>query len=276
MDYDRIFSRLNVACKDLYFDICSMDVNALIMDQFRSFKPGHKYWVTETGAGVCGVGRPAHAGQFKAWLWSSYAHGADTHVVFRWRTSLSGQEQELEGILEHSGHPGHRYRAIQAAFLEMRRLSAQLGDPFPAASIAMVYDYDVMWACQSAEIGREIDYRQNFCDLHRDLYQRGLLVDVVPSHADLHAYRLVILPSLMIINEEFTGRIRDYVAASGVVLAQGQIGMRDANNNYLPFRGPQGLEDVLGVLINGGMYLHSCAAHDESWGLRKNFLVGTI
>lgn len=196
-------------------------------------------------------------------------------MVFRWRTCLSGQEQELEGMLKHSGHPGHRYRAIQDAFLEMRQLSAQLADPpLPTASIAMVHDYNVMWAYQSAEIGREIDYRQNFCDLHRVLYQRGLLVDVVPPHADLNAYRMVILPSLMIIDEDFAGRIRDYVAAGGVVLAQGQIGMRDANNNYLPFRGPQGLQDVLGVLINGGMYLYSCVAPDESWGQRNYFQVG--
>jgi len=66
--------------------------------------------------------KPSHKAQFRAWLWSAYAHGADAYVVFRWRTCLFGYEQELEGLLEHSGHPSHRYQKAKAAFNEIIEL----------------------------------------------------------------------------------------------------------------------------------------------------------
>lgn len=272
LDYFKLFEKLDVACKDLYFDICTMDVNALIMEQFRSFKPGKKYWITETGAGMCGCGRPAHAGQFRAWLWSSYAHGGDAHVVFRWRTCLSGQEQELEGMLEHSGVPGHRYKAIQAAFLEMRK--AKHGDlPLPATSVAFVHDYDVQFAYQSTGIGGIINYEQSLCELHREFYRRNVRTAIVPPTADLSGYRLVVLPSLVMVNETLAKNLKRFVAGGGVVLAVGQLGMRDANGNYLLNRGPDRVQDLFGVLINGGMYLHSCVGVDETSATRRPFTV---
>ena len=274
LDYFQLFDRLDVACKDLYFDICTMDVNVMIMEQFRSFKPGKKYWITETGAGMCGPGRPAHAGQFRAWLWSSFAHGGDAHVVFRWRTCLSGQEQELEGMLEHSGVPGHRYKAIQAAFLEMRERSAELGElPLPETEVAFVHDYDVQFAYQSAGIGTMINYEENFTALHREFYRRNVRTAIVPPTADLAGYRLVVLPALVMINEALAARLEKFVAGGGVVLAQGQFGMRDANANYLLTCGPDRLQELFGVRINGGMYLHSCVGVEESHSKRGEFTV---
>ncbi|MCG3147442.1 MAG: Beta-galactosidase bgaB [Verrucomicrobiae bacterium] len=274
LDYFKLFDRLDVACKDLYFDICTMDVNAMIMEQFRSFKPGQKYWVTETGAGMCGCGRPAHPGQFRAWLWSSFAHGGDAHVVFRWRTCLSGQEQELEGMLEHSGVPGHRYKAIQKAFLEMREQSAKLRDlPLPETAVAFVHDYDVAFTYQSTGIGTLVPYEKNFTALHREFYRRNVRTALVPPTADLSPYRLVVLPSLVMINPTLAERLKEFVAGGGVVFAQGQLGLRDANANYMRHRGPDQLQDLFGVLINGGMYLHSCVGVDETSASRTPFTV---
>jgi hypothetical protein len=55
-----------------------------------------------------------------------------------------------------------------------------------------------------------------------------------------------------------------YVKAGGVLLAVGQVGMRDANDNYLSYPGPDNLQDLLGVTIEGGMYLASQVAPDEA------------
>lgn len=274
LDYNRLFASLDMAFKDLYFDIHAMDVNAMILNQCRSFKPGKKFWITETGAGMCGTGRPPRKAQFNAWLWSNYAHGGDAHVVFRWRTCLSGQEQELEGMLEHAGQPGHRYQAVRAAFHQMRAISAELGElPLPQASAALVHDYDVMWGYQSSVIGGEINYEKNFSALHQQLYKRNVLADVITPRDELSRYKLVILPSLMMLDAAFAEKLKAYLAAGGVVLAQGQLGMRDDNDNYLSVRGPEHLQDTFGVLINGGMYLYSCVGADESWSARSIFAV---
>jgi beta-galactosidase len=272
LDYSGIFSRLDVASKDLYFDICTMDVNALIMNQFRSFKPDQKYWITETGAGAIDFGRPAHKEQFKAWMWSSFAHGADAYVIFRWRTCLSGQEQELQGILEHSGYAGHRYETVKEAFVELREMCEKLGDiAKPRAEVAFIHDYDNFWGYESSEISREISYEKNFCRLHEEFYKRNVLIDVITVQSSLEPYKLIVIPSLMMIDQKFAENLKTFVKNGGVVFAQGQIGMRDFNNNYLNFRGPEHLQELFGVLINGGMYLFSQVAPDEAWKTHKRY-----
>lgn len=271
IDYYKLFSKLDIAFKDQYFDVCTMDVNVMIMNQFRSFKAQSKYWVTETGAGALDHGRPPHKDQFKAWIWSSFAHGADAYLVFRWRTCLSGQEQELQGILEHSGIPGHRYKAVKECYNEMREMSAALGDlPLPEAEVAIIHDYNVMWAYQSSVVGADVKYSENFFKLHQELYQRNILADIIPTDRDLVRYKLVILPSLMMITEDFAKRLAEFVSRGGVIFAQGQIGMRDSNANYLEFKGPGYLQELLGVYVSGGMYLFSQVEADEGMMRKKN------
>ncbi len=272
LDYNKIFSSMDITMKDLYFDICTMERNVLILDQFRSYRPERKFWITETGAGMCGEGKPSTEDQFKAWMWSSYAHGADAYVVFRWRTCLSGQEQEIEGMLEHSGHPGPRYQKVKAAFHQMCDITAGLGElPPMQVCIAIVHDYDVMWGYQSCSNKNGIDYVNNLAGLYRELYKRQLAADIIPASAPMEKYSLVILPSLFMIDQDFAERLKAYVENGGTVLAQGQTGMRDRNCNYLAEQGPCWLQDLLGVKINGGMYLYSAVEVTESWTNTSRF-----
>ena len=269
-DYYRLFGELDVACDDMYFDVGSMDVNVAAMNEFRSIKPGRKYWVTETGSGALDHGKAPHRDQFRAWAWSSLAHGGEAHFVFRWRTCLSGQEQELQGMLDHSGRPGPRYQAVRDCFREMATMRERLGDlPLPEAPVAIVQDHDVMWGYESSRVGPDVDYSRHILRLHRELYDRNIVADIIPPARDLSGYKLVVLPTLVMIDEDFASRLADFVAKGGVCLATGQIGMRDHNDNYLAEPGPQHLSALLGVRIEGGMYLHSHVGPDEGLWLHS-------
>jgi beta-galactosidase len=264
IDYYKLFAGLDVACDDLYFDIGTMDTNVAAMHVFRSLKPGKRYWITETGSGALDHGKPPHKDQFRAWAWSILAHGGDAELIFRWRSCLSGQEQELQGILEHSGRPRHRYAAVKRCFSEMRKLCEQMGElPLPEVPVAIVQDYEVLWGYEASRIGKEVGYLNLLYRLHRELYDRHVAADIIPPDRSLSGYRLVILPSLMMIRPEFAARIKTFVQKGGVCLAVGQIGMRDECDNYLPSPGPQHLQDLLGVLIEGGMYLGSHVGPEE-------------
>ena len=265
MDYYKLFGALDVACDDLYFDIGTQDTNAAAMNVFRAMKPGQRYWITESGSGALDHGKPPHPEQFRAWVWSNWAHGGDAHFVFRWRTCLSGQEQELQGILEHSGLPGHRYKTVQNCFREVVSLRDKLADlPLPEAPVAFVQDYNVLWGYESARIGGDIGYLNHIYRIHKELYGRNILADVIPPGRELAGYKLVVLPSLMMIDEALAARLKKYVRGGGTVLATGQIGMRDFNDNYLATPGPQHVESLLGATIEGGMYLHSNVGPDEA------------
>ena len=266
LDYYKMYSKMNIAMKDLYFDICPMDTNVMILNQFRSYKPGVKFWITETGAGTCGNFKPSSKEQFRAWLWSSYAHGADAFTVFRWRTCLSGCEHELEGLLEHSGHPGHRYQKAKAAFLEMRELTGRLGDLAPeTVQTAMIHDYENKWIYDSFyDHNRFLRHEANFTRMYKELYRRQVPADIISMDAPLDGYKLVILPSLTMVTEAFAAKLSKFAENGGVIFAQGQLGMRDALGNYLITRGPQYLEDLFGLYICGGMFLYSATEADES------------
>jgi beta-galactosidase GanA len=67
------------------------------------------------------------------------------------------------------------------------------------------------------------------------------MTDFIPPERALHGYRLVILPSTVMVSAGFATRLSDFVSAGGVVLAIGQVGIRDPNNNYLPYPGPDHL-----------------------------------
>jgi beta-galactosidase len=265
IDYYELFGKLDVACDDLYFDIATLDADVAAMNIFRSLKPGRRFWITETGVGALDHNHPPYPDQFRAWAWSSLAHGAEAYLIFRWRTCLSGQEQELQGVLEHSGSPRHRYQAVQKCFLEFKHLGEELAElPLPEAPVAIVQDYQTAWAYESVHVNRDVDYPGLIFHLHKALFDRNIVADFIPPERALQGYRLVILPSTVIISPGFATRLTEFVRSGGVVLAIGQVGMRDANNNYLPYPGPDHLQELLGVNIEGGMYLGSFVAPDEA------------
>lgn len=270
INYYRLFDFLDVACDDLYFDIATMDANAAAMNIYRQIKPNQRYWITETGSGALDHGKPPHPDQFRAWAWSSWAHGADAHFIFRWRTCLSGQEQELQGILEHSGKPRHRYDAVKRCFTEITALREELADlPLPQAPVAILQDYESMWGYEAARIGRDVDYQGLIYRLHRQLYDRSIMADIIPPERDLSGYQLVILPSLVMLEPATAKRLEAFVKQGGTVLGIGQLGMRDRNDNYLEEPGPAHLQKLFGLTLEGGMYLHSFVGPDEALWVPK-------
>jgi mitochondrial fission protein ELM1 len=106
--------------------------------------------------------------------------------------------------------------------------------------------------------------------VHKRLYDRNVLVDIIEPGRDLSAYDLVILPSTVVIDTAFAERVSQRVAEGACVLAIGQIGMRDDNDNYLSHAGPDHLQELLGVRIAGGMYLTSHVGPDEALWVPAN------
>ncbi len=264
MDYYKLYEKLDVACDDLYFDISTMDADAMAMNVFRQVKPNKKFWLTETGSGALDHNKPPHKDQFRAWAWSSFAHGADAHMVFRWRTCLSGHEQELQGIIEHSGKPRHRYEAVKKCFLEFASLREKLSSlPLPVAPVAIIQDYETLWAYEASRIGRDVDYFGLVTRIHKEFYRRNILVDLIPVGRDLKKYKLVVLPSTMLVSPELAAGLKDFVKSGGTVLAVGQIGMRDFNDNYVT-SAPENLQDIFGIRIEGGMYLKDFCGTDRT------------
>lgn len=265
INYFDLAPHIDVAPDDWYFDIGTMDVSAFAMNIFRSYKPGRAFWLAETGTAALKPGKNPLEAQFRAWAWHAIARGNEAHFIFRWRTCPSGQEQELFGVLEFSGLAGRRHKATGKMFAEMERLEAELqAAPLPTADVAIVLDYDVIWGYDSSFVAEQVQYNFHVYDLHRLLYHRNVLADIIPPSRDLSEYKVVILPSVAIIDEDFARRLGEFVRSGGVVFATPQLACRDRNNNYITARPPAGLNDLFGLYVDGGTYLNSAAGPDEA------------
>ena len=265
INYYDLFDFLDVAPDDLYFDIGTMDTDVAAMNIYRNYKPGKAFWINETGSGALSADKVPTPGQLRAWAFSALAHGCEAYTIFRWRTCLSGQEQELQGVLEYSGKPRRRYAAIQALFTELEALWPRFADaPLPTAEVAMISDYDVMWGYLASRINVHVDYLKTFYALHKCFFDRNVPVDVIPPARDLSGYKVVVLPSLMMVDGDLAARLRTFVADGGVVLSLPQLACRDRNDNYLPACAPVGLTDLFGLRVEAGTYLTNYSGPEQA------------
>ena len=256
LDQWRLFEdSLDVACNDAYFDINPMANGAAAHDLFRSYKSGRAHWITETGCGALNHGRPPKADQYRAWMWCSIAHGADAWMVFRWRSCLSGQEQELQGILEHSGHPGHRFRAVKDSFAEVIRLMPELKAlPAPDAPVSILNDLDSHRLYMASRTGTDID--SDPMPIYRQLWSRAAGVRFQRPGIPIEpGVRLLVIRNQPLADEAQARLLESFVEQGGTVLVIGQLAMRDSCGNYLPEFGPGYLRKSVGVDCVGGMYL---------------------
>jgi beta-galactosidase len=271
IDYGKMSAHLDVAADDMYFDMSTMAGNAMACDVFRSLKPGEPFWITETGSGALSTGLGPSAGQLRAWAFSALARGSEAHVIFRWRTCLSGQEQDLQGILETSGRPRRRYAAVKSLFAELESLWPRLGSlPLPKAGVAILNSWDVRWAYQSTGIGGQVKEHPHVFALHELFYHRNVLTDVIPVDRDLSPYRLVVLPVLCIVPPALAGRLAAFVRSGGVLLASPQLASRDAFNNYVPRCAPDGLADLFGLRVESREYLDTANEPDQALWFPEN------
>ena len=247
---------LDVACDDLYFDIATLEGDALALEIYRNYKPGKAFWITETGSGALAATKVPAGGQLRAWAFSALARGCEAYNFFRWRTCLSGQEQELQGVVEYSGKPRRRYAAVQALYGELEALWPRFADlPLPRAEVAIINDYDASWGYNNSRV--EIRYDHQVLAMYRACFDHNVAADVLPPERDLAGYKVVLLPSLLMVDEEFAARLRAFVQAGGTVVSLPQLATRDRNDNYLPACAPVGLTELCGLRVEGGMYLRN-------------------
>ena len=158
------------------------------------------------------------------------AHGAELVSYFRWRQAPFGQEQMHAGLLR----PDH---ADAPAAAEVRAVADEVAAlPVTAtarAPVALLFSYEAQWLLGIQPQGRGLDPLRQAFDWYAALRALGLDVDIVAPGADLTGYRLIVAPSLPIVD----AALRDRLLASGAVVL---LGPRSASKTA-DFQIPDGL-----------------------------------
>jgi beta-galactosidase len=178
------------------------------------------------------------------WGWEAVAQGAERMSWFRWRQAPTGQESMHAGLNRPDNQPA-------AAWPEVEALSAglaQLG-PLPErgrADVALIFDYDSVWAVQSQPQGRDQDALATAMAWHTAARRLGLSVDIVPPDADLDGYGLALLPAQIFVDEALAGRIAD---SGATVLAGPRTGSKTRDFAIPGALPPDGLKALIDVTV---------------------------
>lgn len=157
------------------------------------------FWIMEQQPGPVnwarwnGVPEP---GMVRLWTWEAFAHGAATVSHFRWRQARFAQEQMHAGL----NRPD---RAVSPGGLEVQQVHREIEGALPALSAtgtapaALVLDYASVWYARVQPQGADFDVWRLAFAFYSALRRRGLDVDIVAPGARLDAYRLVLVPTMV-------------------------------------------------------------------------------
>ncbi|WP_204115567.1 beta-galactosidase [Shimia biformata] len=172
------------------------DFQAFHHDLYRAVGRG-RWWVMEQQPGPVNWApfNPAPLpGMVRLWSWEAFAHGAEAVCYFRWRQAPMAQEQMHAGLLRPDS-------AEAEGLAEARQVAQEIADApevtVGLADVALIFDYQAVWAWQIQPHGRGMDYFDLVFDTYRALRQLGLSIDIVRPDGELTGYRMILAPGLM-------------------------------------------------------------------------------
>jgi beta-galactosidase len=114
--------------------------------------------------------------------------------------------------------------------------------------VALLADDESGWALeQGLKPHRALRYAREPRLWHGLLWDRNVLVDVLPADAPIDGYDLVIVPTLFVADAALGSRLGAYVAAGGTALVTYLSGIVDRDSRVIPGGYPGAFRDWLGV-----------------------------
>ncbi|MBX9882385.1 MAG: beta-galactosidase [Sphingomonas sp.] len=221
------------------------DIAAFHHDLYRGAGRG-RWWVMEQQPGP--VNWSAHnpaplPGMVRLWTLEAAAHGAELTSYFRWRQAPFGQEAHHAGLLRPDSAEDQGAIEARAAAHDLAALG-EVGTP--QAPVALLFSYPASWAIETQPQGKSFRYLQLAHEWYTALRRLGLDVDIVPPEADLAAYRMIVAPSLPMLDTATADRI----AALGVpVLFGPRTGSRTESFQTPPELPPGPLQEHLPLKV---------------------------
>jgi beta-galactosidase len=226
--------------------------SALPHDLMRGLKR-QNVWVMEQAAGPGGWDRfypTPEPGRMKLWAYQAIAHGADYISFFRWRTARFGTEQYWHGILPHHGQPGHRYEELTELGAEVRSLSPALAGTRVSTDVAILYDYDSLWALEiQPHSVSGISHYELASNYATALSRLGVVADVISADGDFSVYKLLIVPSQHVSGSPFAHKLQEYVQAGGVAVVGARSCVKGEENAVHEEQLPAGIRQVVGCWV---------------------------
>ena len=180
------------------------------------------------------------------------AMGADAVCYFQWRQSKAGAEKFHSAMVPHAGEDSAVFRDVCELGADLNKLSDEgiLGSRLAKSRVAVVFDYESEWATEhTATPTQHVHHVDEPLAWFRALADQGVTADVVPVRGVWDDYEMVVLPSVYLLSEETTRRVRDYVVGGGRLVVTYYTGISDEKDHVWLGGYPGSIRDVVGVRV---------------------------
>ena len=177
------------------------------------------------------------------------AHGADSVLYFQWRASR-GAEEKLHGAVV-----GHDGRQDARAFTETVQVGKKLESLSEITAVQrekqalIVHDWQNKWALEGSCGPRNagLGYWDELKRHYNALARAGIAVEFGDETADLTGYRLVVVPMLYLLTDDFAKKLCDFAQNGGTVVVTYWTGVVDESDLCRLGDTPYGLTGLLGL-----------------------------
>jgi beta-galactosidase len=254
-DYRAWAPQMDVVSNDHYMRVESPDAHielAFSADTTRGLASGDPWLLMETATSAVNWqprNVPKQPGELIRNGLQHVARGADGVCFFQWRASRAGAEKFHSALVPHAGADSKIWREVVQLGATLDNLAEVAGSRV-SADVAIVTDWHAWWACElDSHPSSDVSYLDRAHAIHRDLWQRGITADVVGPDAELSGYRLVVVPTLYLVTDDATQRLRDYVSGGGTALVTYFSGIVDESDHIRLGGYPGAYRDLLGLRV---------------------------
>lgn len=223
------------------------DFATYYQDQTRGLSEGG-FWIMEQQPGPVNWAhnnpRPA-AGMIRFWTLEAFAHGADCVSYFRWRQAPFAQEQMHAGLLRPDNSKTEAWQEAQQAISEVKLLNLA-SHSTTTAEVAIITGAEGLWVSDIEQQGQAYDFNRVQLSYYSALRELGLNIDFIPIDGDFSAYKLIIAPSLPILDQAFIDRC---LASQATFMFGPRCGAKTAEFSYPEQLPPGPLQQLVGLRV---------------------------
>jgi beta-galactosidase len=253
LDYWRWAPELDIVSNDHYLQSTDPESQidiALSGDLVRSLAGGRPWLLMEHSTGAVNwqpVNRAKTAGELRRNALSHVARGADGIAYFQWRAARAGAEQWHSAMLPHAGTDSQIWRDVVRLGADLRSLAEVRGSE-GVAEVAVVWDWSAWWAVEfPSQPSEEVRFQDLVRAWYEPLWRAGVAVDFVRPDADLSSYRLVLAPSLYLVDDAGAANLTGFASAGGTLVVGFHSGAVDENCHVRLCGYPGAFREALGV-----------------------------
>lgn len=211
------------------------------------------FWVPEHQSGPGGQTDYFHdnpePGELRRMLYTTVAHGADSVLLFRWRTARFGAEEYWCGVLDHDNVPRRRYDEVAKTGAEFARVGpALLGTHVAIDTAIAATDFDNTHGHEALHFGLPSS-DQVAAELHGHFWRAGYSVGVVHPGDTLAGLKLYVVPHFALLDPTWLPSLESWVRSGGVLVIGARTGTKDLDNNVVTDLLPGAARSLVGATV---------------------------